>query len=130
MLDIKFIRENADLIKKGARDKRNHMDLDALLKLDAEIRPLQSQMEELQANRNRLSKDIGKASPDMREGMKAEVQGIKAQMESLEINLSVKKTEFDGLMLLVPQPARGDVPIGRDDSDNVELKKMGHNSNF
>ncbi len=130
MLDIKFIRDNADLIKKGARDKRSHIDVDALLKLDVEIRPLQSQMEELQATRNRLSKEIGKAPAEQRDGMKAEVQGIKSQIEALESDLSVKKIALEGLLLLVPQPARADVPIGRDDSENVEIKKWGTVPNF
>jgi seryl-tRNA synthetase len=125
MLDIKYIRDNADLIKKGARDKRNNIDLDLLLKLDAEIRPLQTTWEELQATRNRLSKEIGKASPDQREAMKAEVQDVKAKMEKIEAELAAKKPEFEAMLLLVPQPARSDVPIGRDDTENLEIKKWG-----
>jgi seryl-tRNA synthetase len=125
MLDIKYIRDNADLIKKGARDKRNNIDLDLLLKLDAEIRPLQTTWEELQATRNRLSKEIGKASPDQREAMKAEVQDVKAKMEKIEAELAAKKPEFEAMLLLVPQPARSDVPIGKDDTENLEIKKWG-----
>jgi seryl-tRNA synthetase len=125
MLDIKYIRDNADLIKKGARDKRNNIDLDLLLKLDAEIRPLQTTWEELQATRNRLSKEIGKASTDQREAMKAEVQDVKAKMEKIEAELAAKKPEFEAMLLLVPQPARSDVPIGRDDTENLEIKKWG-----
>jgi seryl-tRNA synthetase len=125
MLDIKYIRDNADLVKKGARDKRNHTDIDALLKLDAEVRPLQTQWEELQSNRNRLSKEIGKAAPEQRESMKAEVQGIKSKMEAIEAELTIKKSELDAMLLLVPQPARADVPIGKDDTENLEVKKWG-----
>jgi seryl-tRNA synthetase len=125
MIDIKYIRDNADLIKKGARDKRNNIDLDLLLKLDAEIRPLQTTWEELQATRNRLSKEIGKASPDQREAMKAEVQDVKAKMEKIEAELAAKKPEFEAMLLLVPQPARSDVPIGKDDTENLEIKKWG-----
>lgn len=125
MLDIKYIRDNADLIKKGARDKRNNIDLDLLLKLDAELRPLQTTWEELQATRNRLSKEIGKASPDQRETMKAEVQDVKAKMEKIEAELAAKKPEFEAMLLLVPQPARSDVPIGKDDTENLEIKKWG-----
>jgi seryl-tRNA synthetase len=125
MLDIKYIRDNADLIKKGARDKRNNIDLDLLLKLDAEIRPMQTTWEELQATRNRLSKEIGKASPDQREAMKVEVQDVKAKMEKIEAELAAKKPEFEAMLLLVPQPARSDVPIGRDDTENLEIKKWG-----
>lgn len=125
MLDIKYIRDNADLIKKGARDKRNNIDLDLLLKLDAEIKPMQTTWEELQATRNRLSKEIGKASPDQREAMKVEVQNVKAKMEKIEAELAAKKPEFEAMLLLVPQPARSDVPIGRDDTENLEIKKWG-----
>jgi seryl-tRNA synthetase len=125
MLDIKYIRENSDLVKKGARDKRNNIDIDHLLKLDSEIRPLQTSWEELQATRNRLSKEIGKAQPDQRESMKAEVQDIKSRMETLERQLAEKKPEFESLLLLVPQPARADVPIGKDDTENLEIKKWG-----
>jgi seryl-tRNA synthetase len=125
MLDIKYIRDNADIIKKGARDKRNNIDLDLLLKLDAEIRPMQTTWEELQATRNRLSKEIGKASPDQRETMKVEVQDVKAKMEKIEAELAAKKPEFEAMLLLVPQPARSDVPIGRDDTENLEIKKWG-----
>jgi seryl-tRNA synthetase len=125
MLDIKFIRDNVDIIKKGARDKRNNIDLDALLKLDAEIRPLQTRWEELQADRNRLSKDIGKAAPEQRETMKSQVQSIKAKMEEIEATLNLRRPEFEAMLLLVPQPARADVPIGKDDSENVEIKKWG-----
>lgn len=130
MLDIKYIRENSDQIKKGARDKRNSIDIDHLLKLDSEIRPLQTSWEELQAARNRLSKEIGKAQPDQREAMKAEVQDIKSRMEKLELQLAEKKPEFESLLLLVPQPARADVPIGKDDTENLEIKKWGSPPNF
>lgn len=125
MLDIRYIRENADLIKKGARDKRNNIDIDQLLKLDSEVRPLQTTWEELQATRNRLSKEIGKASPDQREAMKTEVQNVKSKMETIEAELAAKKPELEAMLLLVPQPARSDVPVGKDDTENLEIKKWG-----
>jgi seryl-tRNA synthetase len=125
MLDIKFIRDHADLIKKGAKDKRNNIDIDRLLQLDTEVRPLQTTWEELQATRNRISKEIGKAPADQRDDMKAEVQQIKAKMESVEAELATKKPELEAMLLLVPQPARADVPIGKDDSENLEIKKWG-----
>ena len=125
MLDLKYIRENPDAVKKGARDKRNSIDIDALLALDAAVRPLQTELERLQADRNRMSKEIGKAAPDQREAMKSQVQEIKAKMEAIDGTLVQKKAELDHLLMLVPQPARDDVPIGKDDSQNVEVKKWG-----
>jgi seryl-tRNA synthetase len=125
MLDIKFIRENPDLVRRGAERKNSRFDLDRLLTLDAEIRPLQQRWESLQAERNALSATIGKTAPEAREALKEKVQGIKAEMEGLEAELAAKRADFDALMLLAPQPARDDVPVGRDDSENVEIRRYG-----
>lgn len=125
MLDIKFIREHPDLVRQGAADKRIKIDLDRVLELDRQIKPLQVQWEDLQAERNALSKEIGTKPPAEREALKARVQAIKAKMEEAEKGLEGLKKEFGDLMLLVPQPARADVPIGKDDSENVELRKVG-----
>jgi seryl-tRNA synthetase len=125
MLDIKFIRDNSDLVKKGARDKRNSIDIDLLLKLDADIRPKKTEIEQLQAERNRLSKEIGKASPDQRESMKSQVADIKQKMEQIEKTITEAEAQLQDMLLLVPQPARSDVPIGKDDSENIEIKKWG-----
>ena len=125
MLDIKFIRENPDLVKRGAADKRIKIDLEALLTLDSEVRPLQTELEGLQADRNRISKNIATAKPDEREPLKAEVQKIKARMDELSKVVDDKKAKLDELLLLVPQPARADVPVGKDDSENVEVKLWG-----
>ncbi len=125
MLDIKFIRERPDAIKKGAADKRLKADVDALLAIDTKLRPMQQRWEELQAERNQLSKTIGQAAPAEREPLKAKVQGIKTQMEALEGELRQLRAEFDAMMLTIPQPARADVPLGKDDGDNVEVRKWG-----
>lgn len=130
MLDIKFIRDHADLIRRGAERKNIRFDLDRLLSLDGDIRPLQQQWEKLQSERNALSATIGKTAPEQREALKDKVQQIKSEMESLESQLSVKRSEFDALMLLVPQPARDDVPVGRDDSENVEVRRVGTPPSF
>lgn len=125
MLDIKLIRDNPEAIRRGAETKRLKIDLDRLLSLDREVRSLQGEWEQLQAERNNLSKTIGKAAPDEREALKGKVQEIKAKMDDLTEPLRAKREEFDGLMLLVPQPARADVPVGKDDSENVEVKRWG-----
>jgi seryl-tRNA synthetase len=125
MLDIRFIRENPDAVRRGAADKRISVDLDRILALDAEIRPMQSEWEQLQAERNSLSKEIGKTAPEGREALKAKVSGIKDRMDGLTEALKTRKAELDELMLRVPQPARADVPVGKDDTENVELRKWG-----
>jgi seryl-tRNA synthetase len=130
MLDIKFIRENVDLVKKGAKDKRNPIDIDTLLELDARIRPQRTKMESLLAERNRLSKEIGRAQPSDREAMKAQVASIKAELETLEATVQEWDGKLNEQLLLVPQPARQDVPIGKDDTENVEVKKWGQPPQF
>ncbi len=125
MLDIKFIRENVEAVKKGARDKRNSTDIDALLKLDIDLRAATTQLENFLAERNRISKEIPKASIEEKEFLKQKVLGLKAESETLEKKVKDLKIDYDQLMLLVPAPARTDVPIGKDDSENVEVKKVG-----
>jgi len=130
MLDIKFIRENPELVAKGAKDKNFKVDIPRLLELDSVCRSLQSETENLQAERNRLSKSIAQASPAEREGLKAQVQDIKRKMDELTPKLESAKSEFDTMMLVIPAPARADVPVGKDDTENVEVKKWGQVPKF
>ncbi len=125
MLDIKFIRENPKLLQKACKDKNFLVDIDKLLELDAFITTKQRELESLQLERNQKSKQIPQASPQEREVLKDEVTEIKKQMLDLERPLREKKEEFDELMLYVPQPAREDVPVGKDDSHNVEIMTYG-----
>jgi len=130
MLDLKFIRENPEAVRKGARDKNIRCDIDSLLKLDGEFRPLQIQLEQLQAERNSLSKTIGKAPADERDALKEKVATIKAAMEKIEVKVNTLQAEMQQQMLLIPQPARADVPIGNDDGDNVEVRRSGNIPEF
>jgi len=125
MLDIKFIRENPDLVKKGAVDKRFPADVDGLLKLDSELRPIRQEQEKLQAERNSLSKEIASAPAEKREELKKRVSELKVRLEELTQDVKEREEKIRELLLHVPQPARADVPIGRDDSDNLELRKVG-----
>jgi seryl-tRNA synthetase len=125
MLDIKFIRENKDMVAKAARDKRFQVDLDSLLKADEQLRAAQAEMEKLQAERNRVSKLIASASPSERDTLKAQVSALKPRLETLEGEVRSLGAEFERQLLLVPAPARADVPIGKDDSENVEVKRWG-----
>ncbi len=131
MLDIKYIREHKEKIQDGANKKRIPVDLDALLEVDAQIKPLQIELENLQRDRNQFSKTIAQmSSPEERETLKKKVQDMKSRMEFLEKDIKEKKIKLDELMLLVPQPARDDVPVGKDDKDNVEIKRWGNTPNF
>lgn len=130
MLDIKYIRENLEAVKQGAINKRITVDFDRLIELDASLRPKQQELEQLQAQRNQISKSIAKASPSEREQLKQSVSTIKTKMETLTDEVRHLKDELDTLLLSVPQPAREDVPVGKDDNDNVEIKKWGKPPKF
>jgi seryl-tRNA synthetase len=125
MLDIKFIRENIELVKKGSVDKKFNVDIDRLLQLDADLRPIKSMQEKLQAERNSLSRDIPQAADALREQLKMRVGAIKNELEDLTKKVKEGEEALREMLLHVPQPARADVPIGKDDSENVELRKVG-----
>jgi len=125
MLDIKFIRENLDSVKQGAKNKRINIDIERLMEIDATLKPMKQELEELQHKRNTLSKTIGRAPTEEREPIKKQVIEIKQQMEKIEQGLQPLEFELKELMLCTPQPAREDVPVGKDDTDNIEVKTWG-----
>ena len=130
MLDIKFIRENPELVQEATNAKNFPVDISKLLELDGQIKPLQTSWENLQAQRNQISREIGKAEASKREELKAQVLSIKTEMESIQSDLKQKKDELNDMLLLVAQPARDDVPKGKDDQDNVEVRKWGQVPEF
>ena len=130
MLDIKFIRENPELVQDATNAKNFPVDISKLLELDGQIKPLQTSWENLQAQRNQISREIGKAEASKREELKEQVLTIKTEMESLQTDLKQKKDELNSMLLLVAQPPRDDVPRGKDDQDNVEVRKWGNVPKF
>ena len=125
MLDLKFIRQNPDAVKKAAKDKNLADHTDAVLIVDEQLRIRQSEWEELQARRKRLSKEIMQASPDVRSQIRAEVQGLKPRLEALDHEIKDLRQELDCKLLLLPSPPRADVPLGKDDRENKEIRKWG-----
>ena len=130
MLDIKYIRENKELVSKGAQDKHIKFDVEKLLELDAKLKPIKADQETLQAERNKISKDIPKADGNDRPAMIEKVSSIKEKLESLNDEVRDIQKQIKEFMLLVPQPAASDVPIGKDDSDNLEVKTFGNQTQF
>lgn len=130
MLDIKFIRENPKLLQKACKDKNFFVDIEKLLELDVFIVSQQKKLEALQLLRNQNSKLIPKASPEEREKLKSELITVKKDIEAILGPLREKKEAFHEMMLLVPQPARDDVPVGKDDGDNFEVEKVGKIRDF
>lgn len=132
MLDIKFVRENPEAVKENIRKKFQDEKVplvDEVIMLDGERRDVQKRADELRANRNKLSKEIGNL---MAQGKKEEGtalrEQVKAQAEELD-GLSKKETELTErvtkIMMIIPNMIDESVPIGKDDSENVEREKFG-----
>lgn len=130
MIDIKNLRANPDLYRTAAANKKFSVDIDKLLKLDDELRDVKIKQEELQSERNTLSKQIGKASPDEREQLKAKVAEFKPTLEKLTAEVRRLDDEIQGIMLFIPEPPADDVPVGKDDSENVLVRTVGEKPQF
>ncbi len=126
MIDMKLLRADPERFLKGAKAKNIAFDLDQLLALDDQIRKEKAEYEELLAARNKLSKQVGQEKdPGRREEARQAVLSMKPQIEKKEELLRVAEASYRDLLLLAPQPAREDVPLGRDDRDNKEVKTWG-----
>ncbi|MBQ8369141.1 MAG: serine--tRNA ligase, partial [Clostridia bacterium] len=132
MLDIKFLRENPDIVKQNIKNKFQDHKLelvDEVIALDAENRAIMQEADALRGNRNKLSKQIGAL---MGKGQKEEAEAVKAQVaqqsarlaecEKLEEELAEK---IKKIMMIIPNIIDPSVPIGKDDSENVEIQKYG-----
>lgn len=132
MIDIKFLRENPEAVKQNIRNKFQDSKLelvDKVIELDAESRAVKAQADELRANRNKISKQIGAliAQGKKEEGMALKEEVTRqaeqlAELEKKEEDLSAKVTE---IMMVIPQMIDPSVPIGKDDSQNVEIERFG-----
>ncbi len=132
MLDLKFVRENPEIVKQNIKNKFQDRKLplvDEVIALDEENRKVKQEAEALRANRNRISKQIGAL---MAQGKKEEAEEVKKQVtaesERLEA-LSAQETELEEkikkIMMTIPNIIDSSVPIGKDDSENVEVQKYG-----
>lgn len=132
MLDLKFVRENPDIVKQNIKNKFQDSKLplvDEVIELDAKARATKQEADALRANKNKIAKQIGAL---MAQGKKEEAEEIKkevgkssarlAELESLEneLNEKVKK-----IMMVIPNIIDPSVPIGKDDSENVEIERFG-----
>ncbi len=132
MIDIKFLRENPDVVKENIKKKFQDSKLplvDEVIELDAESRKIKGMADDLRAQRNKYSKEIGKL---FGQGKREEAEEMKklvtekgeelAQLEAKEAELSEKVTN---IMMIIPNIIDESVPIGKDDSENVEVQRYG-----
>ncbi len=126
MLDIKFIRENPEKVKEGLRKKRVKTDVGRLLELDEKKRNLIREMDELRAEQNKLSSEEAAKDEKNREAAKK----LKSEIEDLEYTFREVSDDFDKLMGELPNLPLGDVPEGKDESENVVLREEGERPKF
>ena len=137
MLDIKFVRENPEIVKENIRKKFQDAKLplvDEVIELDAKLRAAKTEADQLRANRNTLSKQIGilmgqsKKDPSKKEEaeqIKAKVAEQAARLAELEAQEPVLEEKVRKIMLTIPNIIDPSVPIGKDDSFNVEVQRFG-----
>ena len=132
MLDIKFVRENPDVVKQNIKNKFQDSKLelvDEVIELDQKNRDIKNELQSLQANRNKLSKQIGAL---MGQGKKEEAEEVKKQVTAqsdrmAELSADEKEVEekIKKIMMVIPNIIDPSVPIGKDDSENVEIERFG-----
>ncbi|MEE3494975.1 MULTISPECIES: serine--tRNA ligase [unclassified Butyrivibrio] len=132
MIDIKFLRENPDVVRENIKNKFQDEKLplvDEIIKLDEARRTNQQEADEIRAHKNKISKEIGAM---MAQGKKEEAMALKDEvakeakrLEELEENQKKLDEEVTNKMMIIPQIIDKSVPIGKDDSENVEIEKFG-----
>ena len=132
MIDIKFLRENPEVVKQNIKNKFQDRKLplvDEVIELDKEARAVQQEADDLRANKNKISKQIGAL---MAQGKKDEAEEVKKQvtenanrLNELEKKESELQAKIKEIMMTIPNIIDPSVPIGKDDSENVEIQKYG-----
>lgn len=132
MLNIKFVRENPDIVRRAIELKGESGDLEGLLSRDNERRDLLKQVEELKQTRNRVSKEIGRAGADSAssERKKEEMRSVNAGIKDLDEKLRLLDCEMELLLLGLPNIPDEAVPLGKNEEDNVEVRRWGEQPYF
>lgn len=132
MLDLRFVRENPDIVKENIKKKfqENKLALvDEVIALDLELRDIKPQADDLRADRNRISKEIGglmaQGKKDEAEEMKKKVTEASGKLADLEAKEGELQEKIKTIMMTIPNIIDDSVPIGKDDSENVEVERFG-----
>lgn len=125
MIDLRLLRENPDLFRQAAVNKRIPADIDAVVNTDSELRALRTEVENLRSERNRVSKTVGRLQGAEREAALEEAKTMRERLEACEPQLKALETRLDELILTVPNLPSPDAPIGATEDDNVEIRRWG-----
>ena len=125
MLDIKFIRDNVQLVKKTIEHKNIDLDLDLMLSLDKEIFTLNQKLQDLREEKNAITSSIPSLANEEKQNAIAKSKEISDKIKVYEGELATKQPDFNDMMWRIPNIPADDVPVGKDDSENVVLRKEG-----
>ena len=125
MLDLKYIRENVDLVKKAIVQKKVNLNLDDLLAADQKVIELKKKLQALQEDKNATAKKVPKATPEERPSLIEHGKKIGQEISALEPQVNAEEEKLKELLWLTPLVPAADVPVGKDDSENVERRKHG-----
>ncbi|MBW6516766.1 MAG: serine--tRNA ligase [Candidatus Cloacimonetes bacterium] len=125
MLDLKFIRENPNLVKEAIAKKRYNIDIDQLLQFDAEKRQLQFSYDNLKAHQNKISKEIAlkKQNKEDVSGIINEMQTVANQLKETTGKLSQVSEQIEKVLVSIPNIPQEDVPVGKDENDNQFVRE-------
>ena len=132
MLDIKFVRDNLDVVKTMLKNRNNPLDLDGFTDLEKKRREILSETEQLKTKRNSVSKQIGamkKAGEDT-SAISAEMREVGNKISDLDGQLRDIEAELRDILLHIPNIPKDDVPIGKDDTENPEVRRWGEPRKF
>ncbi len=130
MIDIKQIRENAEKFKDACEAKRFDVDIERLIKVDAGLREAKQQLQDISTDKNRIGKSIPKLPPDEKQSALSQLAELKQREAKYDEEVRQLQPQLDELMQQVAQPADDDVPLGKDDTENVEIRKEGEIRQF
>lgn len=132
MLDLKFIRANADIVRKAIKDKGEKADIDRILELDKKRRDIIGEVEKLKSERNDATAEIArtKKSGGDASGLIAEMKSLGDKISALDSQLRDVEAEINDGLLWVPNIPHESVPVGKTDADNVEIRKWGELKSF
>ena len=130
MIDIQEIRENPDKYKKAAKDKRFNVDIEKLLQIDSDLKDQKQRLQDISTEKNQIGKSIPKLSLDEKKSALARLSELKEQETTYNEDIKKLQPQFDEFIQQVAQPPDDDVPLGKDDTENIEIRKEGQIPQF
>ena len=130
MIDIKEIRENPERFSKAAKAKNFTADIDKLVQIDTDLKVIRQKLQEIATEKNRIGKSIPSLPAEEKKPALSQLGDLKEQEIKFNDQIKELQPQFDELMLQVAQPADDDVPLGKDDTENIEIRREGQVRQF